>query len=143
MTNLFKKMAVLMLALSISACGIFGGDKSDKNMRPKTTAIGVNGYLWQGTLDTLDFMSVSESNPGGGMIVTEWYTDPNSTDERVKVTVRFLTEELRADGLAVVVVRQKNQGGTWVNQPVNADTGLQIQDAILLAARNLKQGLRD
>lgn len=139
MTKLIKVLAILGLATTMVACS---GSKKDKGMEPKTTAIGVNGYLWQATLDTLDFMSISESNPQGGVIVTEWYVDPNSKDERVKVTVRFLGERLRSDGVKVIVVRQKNEGGTWVNQPVNAETGLKLQDTILVAARILKQGIR-
>lgn len=140
MNNLLKTTLVLLISLSLGACGMFGSD-DDNNLKPKTTAIGVNGYLWQATLDTLDFMSVSNSDPRGGVIVTEWHTDPNSKDERVKVTVRFLTQQLRSDGLKVIVVRQKNENGRWVNQPVAATTELKLQDTILVAARNLKQGI--
>ncbi|WND03696.1 DUF3576 domain-containing protein [Temperatibacter marinus] len=143
MKNLIKTAMIVAVGLTLGACSIFGGDKGGKNIEPKTTALGVNGYLWQATLDTLDFMSVSSSDPSAGFIVTEWHTDPNSKDERIKVTVRFLTEQLRSDGLKVIVVRQKNMDGSWVNQDVAAGTELRIQDAILLAARNLKQGINN
>lgn len=139
MKNLFKTLITITAALTLVACG----KKSSQDMGSISTAIGVNGYLWQATLDTLDFMSISESNPQGGVIVTEWHADKNSPDERVKVTVRFMGQILRSDGIKVIVVRQKQSGGNWINQDVNADTGLKIQDAILLAARNLKQGIRE
>lgn len=142
MKNILKLTLVLSLTAVISACGIFGGSKDDDDMAPKTTAIGVNGYLWQATLDTLDFMTLSSVDATSGVIVTEWHTDPNSPEERVKVAVRFLSETLRSDGLKVVMVRQKRDDkGVWVNQPVTASAQLKVQDAILLAARQLKQGI--
>ena len=130
---------VLSLSALLGACSIFGGDDKDVDeYGPRTTAIGVNGYLWQATLDTLSFMPFDQIEPAGGVILTEWYSTPDSQSERVKVAVRFLSQSLRADGFKVSVVRQENVGGNWVSVPVQASTELQIEEAILTSARRLR-----
>ena len=63
--------------------------------------------LWRASLDTLDFMPLALANYSGGIIVTDWYSDGSSDDESVKISVRFLTNEIRADALAVKVYYKK------------------------------------
>jgi len=63
--------------------------------------------LWRASLDTLDFMPLALANYSGGIIVTDWYSDGSSDDESVKISVRFLTNEIRADALAVKVFYKK------------------------------------
>jgi hypothetical protein len=55
--------------------------------------------LWRATLDTIDFMPLTTANYSGGIIVTDWYSDNQNLDENLKITVRFLTNEIRADAL--------------------------------------------
>lgn len=133
---------VLSLVATLGACstvsGIFGGGSDDESLGPRTTAIGVNGYLWQATLDTLSFLPFAQIEASGGIIVSEWYSEPENPNERVKVTVRFLSEELRSDGLKVTVVRQQRQAGSWITMPVQASTALQIEEAILVSARKMR-----
>jgi len=134
---------VLSLSAMLGACstvsGIFGGgDESADEYGPRTTAIGVNGYLWQATLDTLSFMPFDQIEPSGGIIVTDWHSTPDVPNERVKVAVRFMSEALRSDGFKVSVVRQENQSGNWVSVPVQAATELQIEEAILTMARRIR-----
>ena len=62
---------------------------------------------WRASLDTLDFMPLALANYSGGIIVTDWYSDGSSDDESVKISVRFLTNEIRADALAVKVFYKK------------------------------------
>ena len=59
--------------------------------------------LWRASLDTIDFMPLSSVNYSGGIIVTDWYNDGNSNNESVKISVRFLSNEVRADALVVKV----------------------------------------
>src|ERR1700750_2751634 len=66
-------------------------------------AIGVNAYLWRATLDTLAFMPLASADPYGGVIITDWYINPEAPNERLKVTVYILDARLRADGLNVAV----------------------------------------
>ena len=63
--------------------------------------------LWRASLDTLDFMPLSSVNYSGGIIITDWYSDNNSLDESVKISVRFLTNEVRADALDIKVFYKK------------------------------------
>lgn len=137
-TSLRATVMAVGLSLFVSACGLFGGDGDRQPFETGPTQIGVNGYLWQASLDTLEFMPLSQSDPGAGLILTDWYTAPDNVDERVKVTVRFLTDALRSDAVKVTVVRQRRETGTWVNAPVQASTSLQIEEAILTQARRLR-----
>ncbi|WP_374763153.1 DUF3576 domain-containing protein [Yunchengibacter salinarum] len=139
MTAILRAATIVILALSLQACGLFGGDDAKKGaFGPKTTAIGVNGYLWQATMDTLSFMPLDQADPAAATILTDWHSAPESPDERVKVTVRFLSEALRSDGIKVTVVRQTRKDGTWVSADVQARTPLSVEEAILTRARRLR-----
>ena len=59
--------------------------------------------LWQATLDTLDFMPLVSANYSGGIVITDWYSENNSANESVKISVRFLTNEIRSDALDINV----------------------------------------
>ena len=63
--------------------------------------------LWRASLDTLDFMPLSSVNYSGGIIITDWYSDGNNLDESVKISIRFLTNEVRADALDIKVFYKK------------------------------------
>jgi len=103
------------------------------------TAIGVNSYLWRATLETLSFMPLLQADSAGGVIVTDWYANPDSPNERVKVSVSILDQDLRADALRVAASRQVLQGGTWVDAPVQAATVQRLEDIILTKARDLRR----
>ena len=81
-----------------------------------------------------------QSRSNGGVIVTDWYSTPRNPNERVKLTVAILDQELRADALRVAASRQINQGGTWVAAPVAAATVQKLEDIILTRARDLRRG---
>jgi hypothetical protein len=100
--------------------------------------IGVNGYLWRATLDTLNFMPVASADPFGGTFITDWHSADTATNERFKVQVFILDNRLRADGIAVQVFRQVNNGSGWLDASVSPDTTLQIENAILTRARQLR-----
>ena len=73
------------------------------------------------------------------MIVTDWYANPENPGERVKLTISILDQDLRADALRVAASRQVNQGGTWVDAPVQAATVQKLEDIILTKARELRR----
>lgn len=128
---------IATMSLMVSACGIFGGD-DEKELAPVTTALGVNGFLWRATLDTLAFMPIDNAYPSSGAIISDWYSTPDTPNERVKVAVYFHSEQLRSDGIKVNVVRQQRTDGNWLTLPVQAATVLQIEEAILSRARVLR-----
>ena len=63
--------------------------------------------LWRASLDTIDFMPLASANYSGGIIITDWYSnDPNSS-ESLKITIRFLTNEIRSDALDIKIFYKK------------------------------------
>ena len=105
----------------------------------QVTTIGVNAYLWRAALETLSFAPIAQTDSNGGVIVTDWYVDPNSPNERVKVTATILDRDLRADALRVAASRQVNQNGQWVEAPVAANTVQKLEEIILTRARDLRR----
>lgn len=144
-----------MRALALLACGLLlagCGSSSDDNRFLQdsdtgTTAIasesgqrilGVNSYLWHATLDTLSFMPLQSEDPFGGVIISDWYSSPQTPNERVRITVYILDRRLRADGLKIAVFRQTKSNEGWVDVAVNPDTATKLTDAILTRARELR-----
>jgi len=114
----------------------FGGGAAPKG---PVAPIGVNGYLWRASLDTLAFMPLASADPYGGVILTDWYTNPEKPDERFKCTVYILDTRLRADGLNVTVFKQvRDATGAWVDSPASDQTSTDIENAILTRARQLR-----
>ncbi|OYU71494.1 MAG: hypothetical protein CFE28_01265 [Alphaproteobacteria bacterium PA2] len=117
----------------------FGGGKSSSPASSDAPAIGVNGFLWRATLDTLSFMPLVSADPYGGVVITDWYINPEKTDERFKCTVYILDSRLRADGLNVAVFKQaKDPSGNWVDVAAAPQTETDIENAILTKARQLR-----
>jgi hypothetical protein len=133
-----------MSAVVLAGCGHFGlGAKTEPNpfhaQKGGQAVIGVNAFLWRASLDTLAFMPLASADPYGGVIITDWYVNPEKPEERFKATVYILDTRLRADGLAVTVNKQVKDGaGSWVNAPVSAQTDVDIENAILTRARQLR-----
>ena len=100
--------------------------------------IGVNVYLWRATLETIDFMPLAQADPFGGVIITDWYSPPETPAERFKLNVYILDRVLRADGVKVAVFRQTNGDGGWADATVDPKTALGIEDSILTRARELR-----
>ena len=63
--------------------------------------------LWRASLDTLDFMPLASVNYGGGIIITDWYSTDVNSNESIKISIRFLTNEVRADALDIKVFNKK------------------------------------
>ncbi|MEC3912885.1 DUF3576 domain-containing protein [Sphingobium sp. CR2-8] len=134
--------AGLLLAalLPLAACGGGAKDRPKADLAAsKVTTIGVNAYLWRASLDTLSFMPMVQTDSNGGVIVTDWYANPNTPGERMKLTVTILDQDLRADALRVAASRQVNQGGQWVDAPVAAATVQKLEEVILTKARDLRR----
>jgi hypothetical protein len=143
---------VLIISLAgLAACSSGGGSRAESGGfslfggrdKARSTAgepaIGVNGYLWRATLDTLSFMPLASADPYGGVIITDWYTNPEKPDERFKCTVYILDARLRADGLNVAVFKQtRDASGAWVDAASAGQTETDLENAILTKARQLR-----
>jgi hypothetical protein len=113
-----------------------GGGEADQQ---SGGGVGVNGFLWRASLDTIAFMPVASADPFGGVIITDWYAMPETPGERFKINVYILSRALRADGVRVAVFRQVQDGkGGWQDASIAGGTDVRIEEAILTRARQLR-----
>jgi alpha-beta hydrolase superfamily lysophospholipase len=130
--------ALIVLALATPGCSR-NRDIPSQLAPSRTTSIGVNSYLWRAAIDTVSFAPLLQADSSGGVIVTDWYANPRSPSERVKLTVSILDQDLRADALRVAASRQVLQNGVWIAAPVAAATVQKLEDIILTRARDLRR----
>ena len=118
--------------------GLFGSKPGKKE--GDGTGVAVNAFLWRASLDTINFIPLVSADPFGGVIITDWYTPAESPNERMKVQITILDRELRADGVRVAVFKQQTgpKGGGWVDAQVDPRTNIDIENAILTRARQLR-----
>ena len=139
MPRLHMTVATLLM-LGLAASGCTRNRAVPTQLAPsRVTTIGVNTYLWRAAVDTVSFAPLVQADAGSGVIVTDWYVNPNSPGERVKLTVAILDQDLRADALRVAASRQVLQNGVWVDSPVAAATVQKLEDIILTRARDLRR----
>ena len=96
--------------------------------------------LWRATLDTLDFMPLVSANYSGGIVITDWYTENNTPAESVKITVRFLTNEIRSDALNVTIYKKKCINiNSCQTSKIESNLNNEIKTSILKRAAILKK----
>jgi hypothetical protein len=138
-----SRLILTLVALTAAGTAVSGCAKNKdlpNQLAPsRMTSIGVNAYLWRAAVDTLSFAPLVTADSNGGVIVTDWYANPKTPGERVKLTVSIIDQDLRADALRVAASRQVNQGGVWVDAPVAAATVQKLEDIILTRARDLRR----
>ena len=118
-----------------------GGAFSDGASGDRPTnggTLAANAYLWQASLESLDFLPLLQADSRGGVIISDWYAPPETPDERFKITVYILDQALRADALKVAVFRQTSGNEGWVDAAVDEATAAGLEDNILKRARELK-----
>ena len=118
---------------------ILGGGEEIPAGQGPGTGIGVNSFLWRASLDTISFMPLASADPFGGVIITDWYSPPETQAERFKITVYILGRDLRADGVRTAVFRQnRDTTGGWIDAKVEQKTAIDLENAILTRARQLR-----
>ena len=132
--RLIKILLLLQLIISLNSCGPLAYKKVDgrkiewdpdkrvaRNLEEgrglklfdNERKLGTNyefassNELWRATLDIIDFMPLTTANYSGGIIVTDWYSDNQNLNENIKITVRFLTNEIRSDALDLKIFFRK------------------------------------
>ena len=74
----------------------------------RSTSVELSGSItFQTALDKVDFMPLASANYSGGMIITDWFTDKDNPDESIKLTIRFLSNEVRSDALDIKIFNRK------------------------------------
>tara|TARA_X000001036_G_scaffold199863_1_gene188046 strand:+ start:1776 stop:2315 length:540 start_codon:yes stop_codon:yes gene_type:complete len=124
------KAALIMILLVLTACG--GFEKVDQRQRPDgaqakarqnvkegrgasiggitrgfgkgtTYEFSTSNPMWRASLETLDFLPLTTVDYSGGIIITDWYSDNNSAKESIKISLRFLSNDIRSESLKVIV----------------------------------------
>ena len=122
-----KTVAAALVVLAVAVPGCSRNRSVPTQLAPsRMTAIGVNAYLWRAALDTVSFAPLLQADANTGVIITDWYTNPKSPGERVKLTVTILDQDLRADALRVAA-------------SVSAATVQKLEDIILTRARDIRR----
>ena len=134
-------LTAMILVTPLAACSVGRKKHAPRTaLAPsRTTTIGINSYLWRASLDTVSFMPLVQTDSNGGVIVTDWYANPATPTERMKLTITVLDQDLRADAVRVAASRQVSQAGSWIDVPVQAATVQKLEDIILTRARDLRR----
>lgn len=116
---------------SFQGGSLLAGEKS-------TSTSAVNVFLWQASLDAISFMPLASANSIDGVLITDWYTNPNKIGERVKVNVYVLGKTFNAQNLKVSVFKRIKKGSDWVDVPTDKATASKLEETILTNARALR-----
>ena len=117
---------------------IFGGNK-----KGGVFDFASSNELWRASLDTLDFMSFSNVDYSGGLIITDWYSE-TSNKQSIKITVRFLSNEIRSDGLKITLhQRICDSDNSCAIKEVKSSLSEEIKQKILRKAALLKKSKDD
>ena len=162
----FKFFSIISVILFLTSCGIYRSapvsenpindkDKRKKNIeegRGITVFKGGNSGsgnfvfassnpMWRATLNTLDFTPLSNVDYSGGIIITDWYSDESNENKSIKVSVKFLTNEIRADGIDVDIFEKNcNQNQSCAVNKINSGLDQEIKIAILKNAAQIEKG---
>ncbi|MBL0318635.1 MAG: DUF3576 domain-containing protein [Alphaproteobacteria bacterium] len=118
----------------------FGGKKKRGDSGTSSgPSIGVNSYLWRATLDTISFMPLVSADPFGGVIITDWYEDPSTPNERFKLNIAILDKQLNANGVKVSAFKQAlDDKHNWRDSAVDPSISGDLENKILTRARELR-----
>jgi len=165
--QLIKILLLLQLIISLNSCGPLAYKKTDarkvswdpkervaKNLEEgkgfrlfdneqklgTTYEFASSNELWRATLDTIDFMPLTTANYSGGIIVTDWYSDNQDLSKNIKISVRFLTNEIRSDALDLKIF-YKNCDSSNKCKIIEEDGNLskELKKEILKKAVNYQQ----
>ena len=152
------------LLVSLSSCGIYrkadaidtpttGIDRARKNVTEgrvislKNLGKGSTSYefassnpLWRATLTTIDFLPLATVDYSGGVIISDWYTDDLQSNNYIKITVNFLSNEIRSDSLKIIVHQKKcDKNNNCKISSINSKIASELQVSILKQAAILNQ----
>ena len=103
--------------------------------------VNVNGYLWRATLNILSVAPLISTDALSGTIITDWYTNKNIQNQRLKITVYINSNELKSESIKIKVEIQSFKNNIWSQPLTSKSLATQIEDSILNEARNLKLNL--
>ena len=112
--------------------------KPSEHRQGPQTGNDVSPSLWNAAHDTLGFVPLAAEDPVSGMLKTEWYSPPDKSNERLRVTVLITSRSLRSDSFAVTIEREERApAGDWKPTPIARQTVADLESAILQRARQI------
>lgn len=108
-----------------------------KNLSTKTGNSKINQYLWQASLDVVDFAPIISSEPDQGFIATDWYSDKKDPKRSFKLEVSIIGDTISPESIKTILKQRIKKEGVWIED--NADSNIQtdVEDKILRRARQL------
>ena len=158
---------IILISVFLNQCGIYkksdarkvptnANDRVQKNLeegrRIKFGNLGKGGSgkfqfassneMWRATIDILDFVPLNNADYGGGIVITDWYSELDDNNSAIKIMVQFLSNEVRADGIKITVYNKtckiKNGSSNCSTNIDDGDIGQELKLAILKKASKLK-----
>ena len=110
-----------------------------KNDSGGTFSFASSNELWRASIETLSFITLSSADYAGGIIITDWYSE-NNNNQALKITIRFLSNEIRADGIQVLLHKRIcNTNNNCTINKIDNTLSFEIKDTILRKAALMKK----
>lgn len=164
--RVFLPIQILALLLILNQCGIYkktdarvtptnAKDRAAKNIEEGksvrifdklksgsgTFEFASSNEMWRATIEILDFVPLTSADYGGGIVITDWYTDTGKNNQSIKIMVHFLSNEVRADGIKIVVydkICSENSNTKCQTQINDSSISEELKLAILKRASVIK-----
>lgn len=98
----------------------------------------INKYIWQAALEVIAFMPIASTDLNGGVIITDWYSDEKTPNERFKFNILISNSVLGANALSVKGYKQVKKNGNWLSSKFNKNLEQDLEQKILTRAREIK-----
>ncbi|CAF3088111.1 unnamed protein product [Rotaria sp. Silwood2] len=108
-----------------------------KNNSTKSKDYQINKYLWQASVEVLNFIPMASADLNGGLIITEWYSPKENKDFRFKINIIIKDNIISPDSIEVRIFEQTFKKGNWIDHHSTSNLALSIEDKILRKAREL------
>lgn len=115
-----------------------GKSKESSGTTMQQVGLPINPYFWKASLETIDFMPLASADPFAGIIITDWYSLEQSSNERCKLNIFIKGVEMKTDNLKVNSFCQKNIDGVWADIPQDKKINVQIENTILNKAKKIR-----
>ncbi len=116
----------------------FLGENKDSSSQSTSIGMPINPYLWKASLETINFMPLSSTDPFAGTIITDWYTAETNQGERCKLNIFINGKDLKTENLKVSSFCQTLKNNQWVNTPSKIEDNAKLENVILNGAKKLK-----
>jgi len=119
--------------------GIFGDINKVGKKSESTFEFASSNVLWRATIKTLDFLPLANADYSGGIIIYDWFSQPNNSKEQIKISVQFLSNELRSDSIKITAHKKICESiNSCSNSTIDQNFANSIKDSIIVSARALK-----